>query len=46
MAAKITGFKDMFGEVAGLFDVSFDMQVEIKASFTLEASAEAEASAG
>ncbi len=39
--AKITGFTDMFGEVAGLFDVSFEMQVEVKASFTAEASAEA-----
>lgn len=38
VTAKITGFSDMFGEVAGLFDVSFEMQVEVKASFTAEAS--------
>jgi hypothetical protein len=43
VVAKITGYKDMFGEVAGLFDASFEMQIEVKASFTLEASAEAEA---
>lgn len=41
VAVKITGFTDMFGEVAGMFDVSFEMQVEVKASFTAEASAEA-----
>jgi len=43
VTAKIAGFSDMFKEVSGLFDVSFEMQVEVKASFTLEASGEASA---
>lgn len=39
VTAKINGFKDMFGEVTGLFEASFELQVTVKASFTAEASA-------
>jgi hypothetical protein len=35
---KIAGYKDMLGEVKGMFDVSFEMQVTIEASFSAEAS--------
>lgn len=41
VVAKITGISDQLKKVAGLFDVSFEMHVEIKASFTLEASGSA-----
>ena len=43
VTARLTGLTSIFKEASALFDASFNFTIEIKASFTMEASAEASA---
>jgi len=45
VTARLTGLTDIFKQVSGLFDTSFNFSFEVKASFSAEASASAEGSA-